>query len=61
MQSVNRLSSQAKPAYNFVLRVLPSIHGGFGVYADSLLIAIHKEEAAAIAHCLRLRNQQAQE
>jgi len=35
--------------------------GTFGVYANAVLIAIHPDEAAADAHCKRLRNQQAQE
>jgi hypothetical protein len=38
--------------------VLPVIHGGFGVYANKLLLAIHTDQASAEAHCLRLRNQQ---
>ena len=41
------------------LRVRPIIHGGFGVYANAILIAIHTEKADADDHCQRLRNQQA--
>ncbi len=39
--------------------VLPVIHGGFGVYANKLLLAIHTDQSSAEAHCLRLRNQHA--
>jgi len=39
--------------------VLPVIQGGFGVYANKLLIAIHTDQDSAEAHCQRLRNQQA--
>jgi hypothetical protein len=38
---------------------LPIIHGGFGVYANAVLLAIHADRATADAHCARLRNQQA--
>ena len=41
------------------LRVLPIIDGGYGVYANTVLIAIHTDQAAAVAHCQRLREQQA--
>jgi hypothetical protein len=41
------------------LRVLPIVHGGFGVYANKVLIAIHADQATADAHCQRLRRQQA--
>jgi hypothetical protein len=41
------------------LRVQPIIHGGFGVYANAVLVAIHIDQASADAHCQRLRNQQA--
>ena len=37
---------------------LPVIHGGFGVYANKVLLAIHTSQALAEAHCMRLRNQQ---
>jgi hypothetical protein len=43
------------------LRVFPVVHGGFGVYADAVLIAIHEERVGADAHCQRLRLQQADE
>jgi hypothetical protein len=38
--------------------VLPVIHGGFGVYANKVLLAIHTDQSSAEAHCLRLRSQQ---
>jgi hypothetical protein len=41
------------------LRVEPIIHGGFGVYAGTVLIAIHTDRATTDAHCQRLRIQQA--
>jgi hypothetical protein len=59
MQQIRILFSRDKPADEISLRVLPIIHGGFGVYADSVLIAIHADKATADAHCQRLRNQQA--
>jgi hypothetical protein len=34
MQRIKELFSRAKPANEISLRVLPIIHGGFGVYAD---------------------------
>ncbi len=40
------------------LRVRPILHGGYGVYANSILLAFHTHQADAEAHCLRLRNQQ---
>jgi hypothetical protein len=43
----------------FFLHVLPTIDGGYGVYANAVLIAIHTDQAAAVAHCQRLRDQQA--
>jgi hypothetical protein len=51
--------SRDKPADEISLRVIPIIHGGFGVYADSVLIAIHADEVTADVHRQRLRNQQA--
>jgi hypothetical protein len=41
------------------LRVRPILHGGYGVYANSVMLAIHNHQAHADAHCQRLRNQQA--
>jgi hypothetical protein len=60
MKLVRRLFAPDKPAESDIFfRVLPIFHGGFGVYANTILIAIHSDQAAANAHCQRLRNQQA--
>ncbi len=59
MQTIRRLLGFGEPADDISLRVLPIIHGGFGVYANKVLIAIHNDRASADAHCQRLRNQQA--
>jgi hypothetical protein len=60
MKLIRRLFARDKPAESDIfLRVLPIIHGGFGVYANTVLIAIHSDQATANAHCQRLRNQQA--
>jgi hypothetical protein len=59
MQRNRKQFSRDKPADEISLRVLPIIHGDFGVYADSVLIAIHADEVTADAHRQRLRNQQA--
>jgi hypothetical protein len=58
MQTIKKLLGLYKPVDDISLRVLPIIHGGFGVYANSVLIAIHNDLANADAHCKRLRNQQ---
>jgi len=42
-----------------LLTVQPIVHDRFGVFANAVLIAIHINQAAADAHCLRLRTQQA--
>jgi hypothetical protein len=60
MQRNGKLFSRDKPADDICLRVLPIIHGGFGVYGDTVLIAIHPDRARADAHCQRLLNQQAE-
>ena len=61
MERIRKLLGLDDPLDNEItLRVLPIIHGGFGVYANTVLIAIHTDQAAAYAHCQRLRNQQAQ-
>jgi hypothetical protein len=60
VQRFRKLFSWDKPTDDISLRVQPIIHGGFGVYANSVLIAIHSDQATANAHCQRLRNQQAQ-
>jgi hypothetical protein len=44
----------------FSLRVQPIVHGGFGVYANAVLIAIHTDRADADAHCQRLLGQKVQ-
>jgi len=59
MTSIKSMLSTYDLAVEIHLRVLPIIHGGFGVYANAVLIAIHIEKADADAHCQRLRNQQA--
>jgi hypothetical protein len=59
VQRNGKLFSRDKHA-DVCLRVQP-IHGGFGVYADTVLIAIHSDQVSADAHCQRLRNQQAQD
>jgi hypothetical protein len=41
-----------------LLRVLPIHRESFGVFANSVLIAIHTNQAEADAHCQRLRKQQ---
>jgi hypothetical protein len=51
----------ADPDDDIFLRVVPIVHGGYGVYANTILIAIHFDQTAADAHCQRLRNQQAKE
>jgi hypothetical protein len=62
MLSITKLLAVGRSGDNDVdLRVLPIIHGGYGVYANTVLIAIHTDEASAEAHCQRLRNQQADE
>lgn len=44
----------------YSLRVQPIVHGGFGVYANAVLLAIHMDRAAADAHCQQLRGQPVQ-
>jgi hypothetical protein len=41
------------------LHVLPKIHGGYGVYANKLLIANFDTKLEAYMHRQRLRNQHA--
>jgi hypothetical protein len=43
------------------LCVQPLGGGGFGVYANAVLIAVHDDQGKADAHCQRLLNQQAAE
>jgi hypothetical protein len=60
MQLIKKLFARDRSVDSDIfLRVLPISHGGFGVYANTVLIAIHSDQAAANAHCQRLRNQQA--
>jgi hypothetical protein len=40
------------------LHVLPKIHGGYGVYANKLLVANFDTKLEANMHRQRLRNQQ---
>lgn len=61
MQSITTLPAVGKHEEDDIyLSVLPSTHGGFGVFANAVLIAVHTDQATADAHCQRLRNQQAQ-
>lgn len=61
MQSIRKLLGLDEPVDDISLRVVPIVYGGFGVYANSVLIAIHSDQADADAHCRRLRNQQVAE
>ena len=61
MQTIRRLLGFGELVDDISLRVLPITHGGFGVYANQVLIAIHNDQATADAHCQRLRNQQVPE
>ena len=56
MQSSEKLSVPVEG--NFYFCVQPMIQGTFGVYANTVLIAIHTERAIAEVHCQRLRDQQ---
>ena len=58
MKLITKLLGLDEPSDEISLRVLPIIHGGFGVYANTVLIAIYNDQADADAHCQRLRNQQ---
>jgi hypothetical protein len=60
MQLVKKLMGLDDPVDDIFLRVLPIIHGCFGVYANAVLIAIHDDQGEVDAHCQRLRDQQAQ-
>ena len=60
MKTINGPLGFDQPAEGIYLCVLPIDRGGFGVYANMVLIAIHNDQAAADAHCQRLRHQQAQ-
>jgi hypothetical protein len=59
MQRIRNLFGIGDHTDDIYLRVKPISHGGFGVYANAVLIAVHTVRATADAHCLRLRNQQA--
>jgi hypothetical protein len=62
MHRIKKLLGFGEPEDDDIsLRVQPIIHGGFGVFANAVLIAIHTDKADADAHCQRLRNQQAAE
>jgi hypothetical protein len=57
-----KLFALDEPANNEIgLRVRPLVVGGFAVYADAMLIAIHADQGTADADCLRLMLQQAQD
>jgi hypothetical protein len=61
MQANNILRDRKDTERVIDFRVVPIIRGGFGVYADAVLIVFHEDQAEAEAHCLRLRLQQTQE
>lgn len=62
MELIRKLLGLQEPTdENIFLRVSPIIHGGFGVYANAVLIAIHGDKSDADAHCQRLLRQQANE
>ncbi len=61
MEANNVLRDRKDTDQKIDLRVLPVIRGGFGVYADAVLIVIYNQQGDADAHCLRLRLQQAQD
>jgi hypothetical protein len=57
MQFLEKLVDAGKEHIYFCVQ--PNIGGGYGVYANAVLIAIHPDQTTADAHCQRLRNQQA--
>jgi len=59
MPIIQKLLDLFRSEEEISIYVLPVVHGGFGVYANKMLIAIHTDQTVAEAHCLRLRNQQA--
>jgi hypothetical protein len=59
MQLLEKQVDVNKPMEYFYFCVQPNIGGGYRVYANTVLIATHTNEAAADAHCQRLRDQQA--
>ena len=59
MPIIQKLLDLFRSEEEISIYVLPVVHGGFGVYANKMLIAIHTDQNAAETHCLRLRNQQA--
>jgi hypothetical protein len=61
MEANKSLLDHNDPDRKVDFRVIPVIRGGFGVYANAVLIVIHHDHADAEAHCLRLRLQQSQE
>jgi hypothetical protein len=61
MKATNSQVGIDHPAEDIQLHVLPAIRGGFGVFANAVLIAVHIDQEAANAHCQRLRHQQAED
>jgi hypothetical protein len=59
MHVIKKMLGLDNPEADIFLRVQPITHGGFGVYANRVLISIHNDQASADAHCQRLRDQQA--
>jgi hypothetical protein len=60
MNTINSPLGCDRSTEDICLCVLPIDRGGFGVFANTVLIAIHNDQAAADAHCQRLRHQQAE-
>ena len=60
MPTLKKLFDLFRSQEEVSIYVLPVFQGGFGVYANKLLLAIHADQSSAEAHCMRLRNQQAQ-
>jgi hypothetical protein len=58
MNASIRLGKMTEAAPTYWLRVVPLVHGGFGVFANAVLIGTHRELSDAEAHCQRLRDQQ---
>ena len=61
MKSSRKLSDVDRPVEgDFYFCVQPMIQGTFGVFASTVLIAVHADRAIAEAHCQRLRDQPAE-
>ena len=60
MQLLEKQVDTEKTTESIYFCVQSTSGGGYGVYANALLIAIHTDQASADAHCQRLRNQQSE-